>query len=63
MAGLSENEYHLLPFRLSGDKQHFIQAPETDQLVYAEVVVHWIGANSSLRFPTFDLKQKVRIII
>lgn len=27
MAGLSENEYHLLPFRLSGEKQHFIQAP------------------------------------
>ena len=63
MAGLNESQYHLLPFRLTGDQQHFLQTPNADEMIYAEVVVHWIGKNSSLDFPSFDLTQKVRIMI
>ena len=63
MAGVNESQYHLLPFRLNGDQQHFLQTPTTDEMIYAEIVVHWIGRNSSLDFPSFDLTQKVRIMI
>ena len=62
-AGVADNQYRLLPFRLTGDHQHFIRAPVNNESLRVEVVVHWIDANSSLVFPGFDLGQKVRLII
>lgn len=63
MAGVNESQYHLLPFRLAGEQQDFLMTPTMDEMIYTEVVVHWIGSNSSLNFPSFDLSQKIRIII
>ena len=61
--GVESSKYHLLPLRLTGQQQHFLQTPTTEEVVIAEAIVHWITPNSSLKFPEFDLSQKVRITI
>lgn len=63
LAQLDSNDYSLIPFRLADTPQHFVLAPQTDETLSVEVVVHWITPNSSLKFPQFDLTQKVRLII
>ena len=62
-AQLQEDLYHLLPFRIHNEPQHFLQMPSFDEVMSAEVAVHWINQDSSLDFPTFNLTEKVRIII
>ena len=62
-AQLQEDQYHLLPFRIINEPQHFLQMPTDDEVMSAEVAVYWINQNSSLDFPTFNLTEKVRIII
>lgn len=62
--GVGDRHYRLLPFRVSGgESQHFLQTPNSNESIYGEIVVHWINSNGSLRFPSFDLSQKVRLII
>lgn len=62
-AQLDSNDYNLIPFRLSNESQHFILAPTVDETLSVEVVVHWIATDSTLKFPLFDLAQKVRLTI
>lgn len=62
-AELGDSQYQLLPFRVSGSPQHFIQAPKVDEIINVEVIVHWISNNSVVGFPEFDLSQKVRLVI
>jgi hypothetical protein len=62
-AQLAGRESHRLPFRLADVPQHFIQAPQSDESISVEVVVQWIGNNSVLQNPGFDLTQKVRLVI
>jgi hypothetical protein len=60
---LDSNDYSLIPFRLADSPQHFILAPIVDETLSIEVVVHWISVDSMLKFPQFDLTQKVRLTI
>ena len=47
-----------------GDKsEHFVLAPLVDETLNIEVAVHWINSDSGLKFPQFDLAQKVRLTI
>ena len=62
-AEVGDSQYHLLPFRVSGKPQHFIQAPQANYCLNVEVLVHWISNVSRLYFPEFDLTQKVRLVI
>lgn len=62
-AQLGDGDYHLVPFRLTSQPQHFILSPSADEELSVEVVVHWIVNGSALAFPSFDLKQKIRVTI
>jgi hypothetical protein len=62
-AEVGDAQYHLLPFRVSGKPQHFIQAPQLNECLNVEVIVHWLANGSRLEFPEFDLTQKVRLVI
>jgi len=62
-ADLDSNDYSLIPFRLSNTPQTFLIAPNVDETISVEVVVHWISNTGVLQFPLFDLTQKVRMTI
>jgi hypothetical protein len=62
-ADLDSNDYSLIPFRLSNTPQTFLIAPNGDETISVEVVVHWISNTGVLQFPLFDLTQKVRMTI
>jgi hypothetical protein len=62
-AEVDDTQYHLLPFRITTEAQHFLQMPKTDELMRAEIVVHWVESSSSLHFPAFNLAEKVRVTI
>ncbi len=61
-AQLDSNDYSLVPFRLAHAPQTFIIAPSADETLSVEVVVHWISGGD-IKFPLFDLTQKVRLTI
>lgn len=62
-AQLDSSDYSLVPFRLAHTSQLFILAPPIDETISAEVVVHWITPSGGLKFPLFDLTQKVRLTL
>jgi hypothetical protein len=62
-AQLDSSDYSLVPFRLAHAPQVFILAPPVDETISVEVVVHWITPSGGLKFPLFDLTQKVRLTL
>lgn len=62
-AEIDSNDYTLIPFKLSDRSQHFVLAPPVDETLNLEVAVHWLNSDSGLKFPQFDLTQKVRLTI
>jgi hypothetical protein len=62
-AQVDTDDYTLVPFRLASQAQHFVLAPTADETLSIEVAVHWVTKMGGLRFPLFDLTQKVRLTI
>lgn len=62
-AEIDSSDYTLIPFKLADKSEHFVLAPVGDETLNIEVAVHWINSDFVLRFPQFDLAQKVRLTI